>query len=436
MIPRIAAGGRSFKGAYRYYGHDKESETRERVAWTHTENMITDDPDKAWKVMAWTAKEQERLKMASGQRASGRKLEKPVFSYSLAWHPEQDPDRDHMLETALESLRVLGLSEYETLVIAHRDEPQRHVHVIVNRVHPITGKAATISHSKRKLSDFALNHERKHGKIYCVQRQDNQRKRERGERTMYRDPVIQSAWRNSDTGRSFVAALADKDYVLAQGRKRVVVVDPHGQVHNPVRHIEGIRTKDLKDKLADLDGTKLPDATEVSREVQSQARESRQEQKKKEQASAEEVNRLQDRQMEERADVFNRHHNRIESERTRLNEYYGIGETEEKIEQLTGRTARAGFWQWLTGEARRDRSRLEELRKGLANARERLGEKVAYLEKDRDRAMKALEERQSTERHLLKEHGPDALEAWRNRDRVNRASQEMERTHAAPRMRR
>jgi hypothetical protein len=89
MIPRIAGGGRSFKGAYAYFGHDKEQTTKHRVEWTHTENMLTDDPDKAWKVMAYTVYEQARLKEASGQKATGRKLQKPVFSYSLAWHPNR-----------------------------------------------------------------------------------------------------------------------------------------------------------------------------------------------------------------------------------------------------------------------------------------------------------------------------------------------------------
>ena len=100
MIPRIAAGGGNFRGAFQYYLHDKDATTRSRVAWTHTENLLTRDPDKAWRVMAYTAKEHERLKEASGQKTTGRKLTKPVFAFSLSWHPEQKPDRDHMLATA------------------------------------------------------------------------------------------------------------------------------------------------------------------------------------------------------------------------------------------------------------------------------------------------------------------------------------------------
>ena len=142
--------------------------------------MLTQDPDKAWKVMAFTAQVQERLKEASGQSRAGRKLEKPVFAFSLAWHPEQSPTQEHMLATAREAIAIMGLSEHEAVIVSHSDEPQKHVHVIVNRVHPITGLAGDVRNSKRKLSDFALQYERQDGKIYCQQREANRREREAG----------------------------------------------------------------------------------------------------------------------------------------------------------------------------------------------------------------------------------------------------------------
>ncbi len=43
MIPRIADRGHSFKGAGLYYLHDKKAKTKERVAWTHTHNVGTND---------------------------------------------------------------------------------------------------------------------------------------------------------------------------------------------------------------------------------------------------------------------------------------------------------------------------------------------------------------------------------------------------------
>lgn len=272
MIPRIAQRGSSFRGAFDYYMHDKDARTSDRVAWAQTENMLTDDPHLAWKVMAFTAKSQDRLKEAAGQSRAGRKLEKPVFSFSLSWHPEQEPNQEHMLDTAHQALEALGMSEHESVIVAHSDEPQKHVHVIVNMVHPITGMAASLSHSKRIFSDFALQYERQHGKIYCKQREENHRKLENGESARYRDPIIAEAWKRTADGKGFIDALAAKNYILTQGRKRLVVIDPHGKAIEPVRHLEGVKSKDFKARLNDIDITRLPTADSVLQQRKSQSK--------------------------------------------------------------------------------------------------------------------------------------------------------------------
>lgn len=179
MVPRDTGSGRSFKGAGLYYLHDKDAETNERVAWTHTENLITDDPEKALKVMAWTACHAEELKAAAGEKSTGRKLQKPVFTYSLSWAQGEAPEQAHMIETGRSSLEALGLQHHEALFVAHRDTEHRHLHVIVNRVNPDTGIANTLSKSRLKLSQWAEAYEREHG-IHCHQRIKNNQAREQG----------------------------------------------------------------------------------------------------------------------------------------------------------------------------------------------------------------------------------------------------------------
>lgn len=309
MIPKITRGGSSFRGAFLYYLHDKGgAETRERVAWAHTENMRTDDPDQAWRVMAYTAREQNRLKEASGQSRAGRKLEKPVFAYSLSWDPEQNPSRKHMLKTARNSLEMLGLSDHEAVIIAHQDEPQKHVHVIVNRVHPITGTAGDVRNTKRKFSDFAREYEREHGKIYCEQRERNHKRRHEGKLTRYHDQVIAETWDVSRNGEDFVLALEKAGYTLARGRKRLVVVDPHGKSHNPVRHLQGAKAREFNKFVSDLDSEKLPEASKVPVRTAKQAEDQDNrpevldgEQKKAfEELAAIQINALQDRHLNER----------------------------------------------------------------------------------------------------------------------------------------
>ena len=62
MVPDIAGTGHSFKGALAYYLHDKRASdalpqlsSNERVAWTETRNLATDDMHTAQRVMIATA---------------------------------------------------------------------------------------------------------------------------------------------------------------------------------------------------------------------------------------------------------------------------------------------------------------------------------------------------------------------------------------------
>src|SRR3954466_5328745 len=119
MIPAITKGGRSFKGAFLYYAHDKQAMTAARLAWSETINLRTTNPERAWKIMAATALAQGRLKAAAGVKATGRKLEKPVHAYSLSWHPTERPTRAEMIEAARESLAVQGLENHQAIILAH-----------------------------------------------------------------------------------------------------------------------------------------------------------------------------------------------------------------------------------------------------------------------------------------------------------------------------
>ncbi|MEO5958784.1 MAG: relaxase/mobilization nuclease domain-containing protein [Opitutaceae bacterium] len=397
MIPRIAAGGGSFKHAMQYYMHDKNASTRRRVEWTHTENVLTDDPDKASRVMCYTAKEHERLKEASGQARGGRKLTKPVFSFSLSWHPEQKPDRAHMLATARGSLQVLGFADHETVIIAHRDEPHRHIHIIVNRVHPVTGIAARTSNSKLKLSAFARDYERQDGKIYCKQREDNHRRRAKGEKTMYREPVIAEAYARSDTGSAFVQALAAKGYQLAQGRSRLVVIDPYGQTHNPVRHIEGLRTSQFTEKLRDVELTALPDATHLSKAVMAKNRQRYDESLRHDEASASKRKQREDRQREECAEMGRAAAARTERERETLERAHRIAEQQAEIARLRERTQNSKWWQRWLGLTQHAQQLLEQREATHANAQWRIRERVEQMEAEKQRTLARMAERHAQE---------------------------------------
>lgn len=187
MVPRLHKKGRSFKGAARYLLHDKEADTADRVAWVETRNLhlAQDNPDLAVRVMAATAMDQARLKQEAKIKNSGRKSNLSVLHFSLSWHEEQadDLDRPAMLGAAEAAISALGGSKHQAMIVCHDDEPQPHVHVLLNRVSPEDGRMLSSSKEKLKLSAWAEKYERETGKIYCDERVINNQARKRGEYT-------------------------------------------------------------------------------------------------------------------------------------------------------------------------------------------------------------------------------------------------------------
>ena len=181
MIPRVGPGGASFQGAGLYYLHDKDALTSERVAFTHTLNTHTDSPDRSLKVMAWTAMHQRELKQAAGVAATGRKLEKPVYTYSLAWAQDETPTPEEMVSAAKDSLKALGMEDRQAVLVAHDDTKHPHIHVILNRVHPDNGLAASTSKDHLKLSKWAEAYERDQGKIRVHARVNHNARRAKGQ---------------------------------------------------------------------------------------------------------------------------------------------------------------------------------------------------------------------------------------------------------------
>ncbi len=186
VAPKIARKGTSFKGAGQYYLHDKNAPTSNRVAFTYTENLATNNPEMAIKMMAYTAMQQADLKAQSGQVKTGRKVSACVYSYSLSWDTDQNPAKEEMIDAARETLKVLGLQHHEALLVAHNDTNHPHIHVIVNRIDPDTGIVNTHSNDKLKLSKWAEAYEKKEGQIRCPQRVENNEKRSQGQFVKYK----------------------------------------------------------------------------------------------------------------------------------------------------------------------------------------------------------------------------------------------------------
>jgi hypothetical protein len=148
-----------------------------------------------------TARDQAALKEQSGQSARGRKNTKPVLHYTLSWAIGENPSPEHMRETALSSLKALGLEEHQAVMAAHSDKEHLHVHIVVNTIHPETGLTASLKYTKERLSRWAEAYEREHG-IHCQERIRNNEKRKEIVSAREADPSIPfEAVKHQQTGR-------------------------------------------------------------------------------------------------------------------------------------------------------------------------------------------------------------------------------------------
>ena len=229
MITRVAKLGTGFVGAGMYYMHDKRDDenenerntaqkrenkrpsaaeyfltdkgpdqTNDRVGFTATRNLATDDPMVGLRQMAFTAAHAHDIRVAAVAASAkaagmsydayvkktnpfrGRKGSKPVYSMSLSFEPgDKTATQQNMLKAADEVRHVLGLQEHQCVIVQHTDTKHPHVHLIINRVNQHTGKYASVSNDRLKLSEWALEWEQRHGKIVCPQRPENWKKRDR-----------------------------------------------------------------------------------------------------------------------------------------------------------------------------------------------------------------------------------------------------------------
>lgn len=239
MIPNINPRGTSFKGVTAYLIHDKDkAETSDRVAWTATENLIADDIEIACKIMAFTDNSSESLKHSFGSSAAGSKREAgAVYHFSLSEHVGNDPTQEEWKKIVSNNIKTLGIEGHQYYMVAHNDEQHAHVHVVVNLVHPESGKVNSVYNDFKKLDKLAHEYELENGivckdrdKKYKAWEQEKNAFKEKENREEYAEKVTR-AFQQSDNSKSFKSALEHEGLTLSQGNRRgFVLVDTQGQI--------------------------------------------------------------------------------------------------------------------------------------------------------------------------------------------------------------
>lgn len=122
----------SFKASALYLAGRSHGHKPERVAWMDSRNLETDDPAKA------------AIRMDASAAASTR-CKQPQYHFIISFDPNDAKagkvNEQAMREIANQTIERMGLAEHQVLIYAHQDTKHPHMHFLVNRVHPMTGRA-------------------------------------------------------------------------------------------------------------------------------------------------------------------------------------------------------------------------------------------------------------------------------------------------------
>lgn len=124
----VSNRGQSFRALADYLVNGRTGEEQGRVAWTSSRNLPTSEPELAATMMRATA-------------AQNVRTEFPVYHVAVSFDPGDRVEQASMERVADRLLAELKLDARQAVIVAHQDRQHPHLHIMVNRVHPETGKA-------------------------------------------------------------------------------------------------------------------------------------------------------------------------------------------------------------------------------------------------------------------------------------------------------
>lgn len=204
------------------------------------------------------------------------------FMYQANINPRED---EHLTpeqwKEAVDTLeKNLGLEGHQRVVVEHEKDGRIHRHVVWNRVDVETLRVTDIGGNYYTHERTARELEKRFGLEPTQSLHGERREEGRPERTpelweqraasrSHIDPKqlkaeLTELWRNTDCGLAFAAALEERGYILAKGDRRdFCIVDHAGDAHSLARRIEGVRAKDVRERMADIDRDALPTVSEA-----------------------------------------------------------------------------------------------------------------------------------------------------------------------------
>ena len=266
------------------------------------------------------------------------------YMYSLSFNPP--PDEAVGTGTFREAIEraesTLGLRDQPRAIVFHTKEARRHCHVVWSVIDAQEMKAIPMSHDRYKLMNLSRELYQENGwkmpKGFIRGQSPDPKNFTHGEWMQFKrtgispevsKTTIRDCWGASDTQASFEAALKEKGYFLAKGRRGPVVIDTHCETHSVARAV-GVRVKNIRARVKE---NSLRDAQEQKAKVATMMEKRLSDlQKQREQAIDKRLSRLQEEreklrasQCSERAKQEQLHKERSEKEQIERQQRFSKG---------------------------------------------------------------------------------------------------------------
>ena len=263
--------GNARAGARSLAEHVLRVDTNERVEVAEISGVIAED-------VLGALREMEAVAVCTNTK-------KPLYHASINV-PIAEKLTDEQRQRAIERLeKTLDLTGQPRVVVVHEKLGREHCHIIWSRADIEHSRAIRMDHNFRthELVSRALEREFGHARVQGahVEREG----KERPARTAGHDEMQQAgrtgltpqkakkeiteAWRSTDSGQGFKAAIEEKGWTLARGDRRdFVVVDPQGGTHSLARRVEGAKAADIRARMVDVDVAQLRSVQDARAQAQ------------------------------------------------------------------------------------------------------------------------------------------------------------------------
>ena len=189
----------------------------------------------------------------------------PKGLYHAQINPAYSEDRRMTADDWLQAADILGdqlgLTGQRRVVVLHTKKNRTHAHVVFERYNHQTGKVISNSFSRLAQDRARKEMERVFEHAPTPHRNTN--------RAALKEEMTK-LWQDTTTGPDFIQSVYDNGYLIAAGvpRHPFMVVDDTGRSFDLVRQLDGIRIKEVRQRLRNVDLMPEKQAIEIMRDRQ------------------------------------------------------------------------------------------------------------------------------------------------------------------------